>query len=237
MGSGNRAADATPESSRPGPHTGGADDPGRLPPPAAAGHMSLEQAIGARRSVRRFADRPLTDEQISQLCWAGQGITDTAESLRAAPSAGALYPMEIYLVTAEGVDHYRPVGHQLTRHLTGDVRPVLRRAALDEEAIGQAAASVLIAAVVEQTARRYGRRAERYCFLEAGHIAQNILLQATALNLASVPIGAFDDKKVAAALKLPGEHRVLYIVAVGHPPGSVSDGRGGRGSEGQHERA
>ncbi len=95
----------------------------------------------------------------------------------------------------------------------------MQRAGLDQEAIGDAAACVVIAAVVERTARKYGGRAERYCFIEAGHVAQNILLQATALHLAGVPVGAFEDDKIAAVLKLPKNHRVLYLVPLGHPRG------------------
>ena len=191
----------------------------RLPPAVLTGRMSLEEAIATRRSVREFADTPLTRQQISQLCWAGQGITDPGGALRAAPSAGALYPIELYVVTAEGVDHYQPKNHRLGRHLTGDVRRSLQRAALNQEAIGDAPACVAIAAVVQRTARKYGSRAQRYCFIEAGHVAQNILLQAKALHLAGVPIGAFEDEKVATVLKLPENHRVVYLLPIGHPGG------------------
>ena len=191
--------------------------PTALPPPVQAGQMSLEEAIRRRRSVRQFADKPLTVKQIAQLCWAGQGITDRARGLRASPSAGALYPMELYVVTADGVDHYRPADHALERHLTGDLRRVLQQIGLNQEAIGNAPACVVITAVVERTARKYGQRAERYCFIEAGHVAQNILLQATALRLGGVSIGAFHDAKAAAILKLPRNHRVLYLLPIGHP--------------------
>ncbi|MGB2984751.1 MAG: SagB/ThcOx family dehydrogenase [Phycisphaerae bacterium] len=197
----------------------GDDNPKDLPPPVLAGQMSVEEAISQRRSVREFLDKPPTLENISQLCWAGQGITEPRRGLRASPSAGALYPIELYVVTAEGIDHYQPANHRLKRHLPGDLRPALQRAALDQDAIGEAAATVVIAAVVERTARKYGKRAERYCFIEAGHVAQNVLLQATALDLAGVPVGAFEDEKVAAALKLPKDHRVLYLLPIGHPSG------------------
>jgi len=195
------------------------DSDRRLPPPVLKGRMSLEEAIAARRSVREFTDKSLTVEQISQLCWAGQGVTDPTGQFRAAPSAGALYPIELYVVTANGVDHYEPKSHRLERHLPGDVRRSLQRAALDQAALGNAPACVAIAAVVQRTARKYSDRAERYCFIEAGHVAQNILLQATALRLAGVPIGAFEDKKVAAVLKLPKDHRVIYLLPMGHPGG------------------
>jgi len=198
---------------------GDQDQPQPLPPPVLAGQMSLEEAIKHRRSIRQFTDKPLTVEQIAQLCWAGQGITDPHRGFRASPSAGALYPVELYIVTADGVDHYQPKDHSRERHITGDLRRPLQRAGLEQEAIGEAPACVVITAVVERTARKYGRRAERYCFLEAGHAAQNILLQATALHLGGVSIGAFDDEKAAALLKLPRGHRVLYLLPIGHPRG------------------
>jgi len=190
-----------------------------LPPRDLEGKMTLEEAIAQRRSIREFADKPLTTEQIGQLCWAGQGITDKATGFRSAPSAGALYPIELYIVTAEAVAHYEPKHHSLQRQFTGDVRLALQKAGLGQEAIGDAPMCMVIIAVVERTASKYGSRAERYCILEAGHVAQNILLQATALGLGSVPIGAFDDKEVAAVLKLPKGHRVLYMLPVGHPSG------------------
>ena len=197
----------------------GKDKPKDLPPPVLTGRMSLEEAINTRRSVREFIDQPLTMKDLAQLCWAGQGITDPRSGYRASPSAGALYPIELYVVTADGVDHYRPRDHGLDRHLPGDLRRAVQEAALHQESIGDAPACVVIAAVVERTARKYGRRAERYCFIEAGHVAQNILLQATALQLAGVPIGAFEDDKVASVLKLPKTHRVLYLLPVGTPSG------------------
>jgi len=203
-----------------GPSKTSCGDPARrkvLPAPVQAGRMPLEQAIRLRRSVRTFTAEPLTLQQIGQLCWAGQGITDPQRGFRSAPSAGALYPIELYIVTADGVDHYLPKEHALERHLAGDVRGALRSAALGQEAITRAPACVVVTAVVERTARKYGPRAERYCFLEAGHVAQNILLQATALGLAGVPMGAFEDEQVAAVLKLPKGTRVLYLMPIGHP--------------------
>jgi SagB-type dehydrogenase family enzyme len=188
----------------------------QLPPPALQGAMSLEEAIAQRRSCRQFTDEPLTLAQLSQLCWAGQGITDSKGRFRAAPSAGALYPIELYIVTAAGVDHYEPADHRLRQHLAGDRRQALQQAALGQDAIGNAPACVAITAVVQRSARKYGARAERYCFIEAGHVAQNILLQATVLGLAGTPMGAFEDAKVAKVLKLPADQRVLYLLPLGH---------------------
>lgn len=188
-----------------------------LPRPALAGEISLEQAIAQRRSIRTFAQTPLTLEQISQLCWAGQGVTDRTSGFRGAPSAGALFPIELYVVGPEGVDHYRPADHKLERHLPGDLRETVRQAALKQRALAEAAVCLVITAVQERTARKYGGRAERYCFMEAGHVAQNVLLQATALHLGAVPIGAFHDDAVAEVLKLPPGHRVIYLLPIGNP--------------------
>ena len=198
---------------------GGTDVAESLPPAVTSGALSLEELLASRRSLRQFGDRPLTRQQIGQLCWAAQGITDQDRGFRTAPSAGALYPVELYVVTAAGVEHYRPAGHRLEPHITGDVRPQLRRAALDQNPIGEAPACFVITAVVKRTARKYGPRAERYCFMEAGHVAQNVLLQATALGLGSTPIGAFEDNQVAKVLRLPPDRRALYLLPIGHPRG------------------
>jgi SagB-type dehydrogenase family enzyme len=192
--------------------------PAALPPPHLSGGMPLTEALATRRSTRQFAPTPLTPPQTGQLCWAAQGITDAQHGKRTAPSAGALYPIELFLVTAAGVQHYNPQLHTLEPHLSGDLRPELSRAALSQQTITNAPACFVITAVVERTAVKYGPRAERYCFLEAGHVAQNILLQATALKLGCVPMGAFEDAEVAKVLKLPPDCQPLYLVAVGPPP-------------------
>jgi SagB-type dehydrogenase family enzyme len=181
--------------------------------------MQLEDAIAGRRSIREFKAQPLSSEQIAKLCWAAQGITDPEDGGRAAPSAGGLFPIELYIVTADGVDHYLPEDDKLARCLTGDVLPALQRASLGQECVGGAPVCMVIAAVQKRLARKYGRRSERYCFLEAGHLAQNIHLQATALGLGSVAVGAFEDDDVARVLELPEDQRVLYMVPVGHPRG------------------
>jgi len=186
-----------------------------LPPPICDGAMSLEAAIAARRSLREFTGEPLTRGQIGQLCWAAQGVTEPREGLRSAPSAGALYPIELYVVTPSGVLHYDPAAHTLRTHLRGDLRRPLERAALNQRWVGSASACFVVAAEVSRTARKYGQRALRYCLLEAGHVAQNLHLQAVALGLGSVAVGAFEDEKVAALLQLPRGRQVLYLVPVG----------------------
>ena len=199
--------------------TGGPEEKGEqiaLPSAHTTGGLSLVEAIAMRRSVRDFADQQLSNGEIAQLLWATQGETDP-RGFRAAPSAGALYPLEIYLVTREGLFHYEPGGHSLTRLREDDLRDALWRVGLHQDSLRQAAAVVVMTAVIERTAVRYGERAERYVLLEAGHAAQNLLLQAVALDLAAVPIGAFDDQGVQAALSLPQDHAPIYLIPIGHP--------------------
>jgi SagB-type dehydrogenase family enzyme len=179
--------------------------------------MSLEETLARRRSVRAYEATSLTLAELSQLLWAGQGIT-SAEGFRTAPSAGARYPLEIYAVLPEATYHYEPQGHRLRLHVAGDRRPALYTAALSQAAVLQAPAVIVIAAVYERTASRYGaERTPRYVHMEVGHAGQNILLQATALGLGAVPIGAFYDDQVKQALALPADHQPLYLIPVGHP--------------------
>jgi SagB-type dehydrogenase family enzyme len=189
-----------------------------LPTPIDSADMSVEEAIAARRSVRRFSDQPLSDDIVSRLLWSAQGITEPAGSLRAAPSAGATYPLELYLVDRRGVFRYQPAEHRLQKIAADDRRNALARAALGQDMISQAPISLVFAAVPERTTGRYGKqRGERYVHMEVGHAAQNIHLQAVALGLGSVPVGAFHDNRVRQALELPAQHQPLYIIPVGKP--------------------
>jgi SagB-type dehydrogenase family enzyme len=187
-----------------------------LPRPSRQGERSLEETLATRRSVREFADRPLTNAEISQLLWAAQGITHP-DGLRTAPSAGALYPLEIHVATSSGHYRYEPVKHELEQRDTADLRRPLHHAALAQDSILEAPAVIVITAVHARTARKYGARAERYVHMEAGHAAQNLLLEAVALGLAGVPVGAFDDDQVSKVLRLPDEESPLYMIPVGHP--------------------
>jgi len=187
-----------------------------LPPPRTMGPMTLEEALSQRQSVRTYADSPLSLEEIAQLFWAAQGVTRSWGG-RTAPSAGALYPLEVYAATAKGVYHYLPNSHRAEMSLVGDVRMALWAAGLRQECLRQAPAIFVIAVVYERTAGKYGERAERYVQLEAGHAAQNLLLQAAALGLGAVPIGAFDDESVTSALQLPAGQAPLYLIPVGNP--------------------
>ncbi|MDD3618263.1 MAG: SagB/ThcOx family dehydrogenase [Desulfobulbaceae bacterium] len=193
-----------------------------LPEPQRDGRLSLEQCLARRRSIRHFSRKPIALRQVSQLLWAAQGITSPS-GYRTAPSAGALYPLEMYAAAglvedlSAGVYHYRPRDHALVLIRQGDVRPVLTESALGQSAVNFGAATLAIAAVFERTTGKYGRRGRQYVHLDAGHAAQNICLQATALGLGTVPIGAFHDDMVAKTLHLPGDQVPLYLLPVGMP--------------------
>jgi SagB-type dehydrogenase family enzyme len=166
--------------------------------------------------MRRFADRTLSWQEISQILWAAQGITGGRE-LRTAPSAGAIYPLEVYAVLEEGLFHYEPLRHSLRKYSMDDLRSSLRRAALDQQFVEEAPLVLVVAGDYGKTASRYGDRAERYVILEAGHAAQNVLLQAVAMELGGVPVGAFDDEEVRRVLELPAGLTPLYLIPLGEP--------------------
>lgn len=193
-----------------------------LPAPRLAGEQSLETVLGKRRSVREYSDAPLSLAEVSQLLWAAQGVT-ASDGGRTAPSAGALYPLELYVVAGNvasldaGVYHYRPQGHTLTRHSEGDMRSALAKAALRQDCVRDGAAVLVFAAVYARTERKYSDRAPRYVHIEVGHAAENACLQAAALGLGAVTVGAFDDDAVHQTLRLPVQERVLYLMPVGKP--------------------
>ena len=196
-----------------------------LPPPAQKGGMSLAEAIARRRSIRDFTPEPISQSELSEILWAAQGITDSPWKHRTIPSAGATYPLEFFAVCGssgieemdDGIYHYNVNSHSLTRHHKGDVRLQLARAALDEESIYQAPVDIVICALYERTLGRYGARGERYVHMEVGHAGQNIYLQATALGLATVAIGAFYDEQVREVLRLDKQTKPLYIMPLGRP--------------------
>ena len=193
-----------------------AQDAIRLPAPTTRGTVSLEEALRARRSVRGFTDDAMTLAQLGQLLWAAQGVTD-AEGHRTAPSAGGLYPLEVYLATDRSLRRYVPDAHRASEVASGDRRGAIADATGGQEAARDAPALFVITAVVERTSGKYGDRAERYVALEAGHACQNLLLEATALGLGAVPMGAFSDEGVREALGVGDEELPLYVVPVGHP--------------------
>ncbi len=193
-----------------------------LPEPRRDGTVSVERALEQRRSVREFAPGPLPLSAVSQILWAAQGITDPT-GLRTAPSAGALYPLEVYLVAGTvsglepGVYHYDPRRHRLIRVAEGDARPALARAALSQDWIADAPAIVLLGAVYERTTRKYGERSTRYVHIEVGHAAQNVYLQAFSLGLGTTMVGAFRDGDVAQVTGLPGRVKPLALLPIGQP--------------------
>jgi SagB-type dehydrogenase family enzyme len=201
------------------------EDVMELPAPRSRGDMSVETAIDRRRTVRSFLANPLTREQLGQLLWAAQGITGGGGVKRAAPSAGALYPMDVYAVLGEGgaeameagVYRYDPKSHALMAVSTGDRRRELARAALSQMWLAKAPVNLVVTAEYDRATGKYGERGHRYAIMEAGHIGQNLFLQATALDLAAGIVGAFQDRKVNEVLGLPPAHEPLLIVPIGHP--------------------
>ncbi|MCX7927631.1 MAG: SagB/ThcOx family dehydrogenase [Candidatus Omnitrophica bacterium] len=190
----------------------------KLPAIQTTGKLSVEQAIFKRRSVREYKDAPLSLEEVAQLLWSAQGIT-TKWGGRAVPSAGALYPLEIYLVVGNveklttGVYQYNPKRHSLIKIVDGDKRLALSASSLFQTAVKNAPVSLVICAQYERTKQKYGERGERYVHIEAGHVGQNIYLQAESLGLATVAVGAFVDEAVKKVLNIKEEP--LYIMPVG----------------------
>jgi SagB-type dehydrogenase family enzyme len=189
----------------------------QLPQPKLTGTVSIEEVLAKRRSVRAFTGQPLNFTQISQLAWAGQGITGKENGLRTAPSAGAIYPINLYFAIQGGVFVYNPYEHGLEQTLGQDIRIRLAAAALDQEVVAEAACDIIVAGAVKKLAAKYRNKAKRYMLLEAGHIAQNIQLQAVSLKLGSVPVGAFNIRDVNKACRLPSNLEPLYIICVGYP--------------------
>jgi SagB-type dehydrogenase family enzyme len=190
----------------------------KLPEPKQKSPVSVEQTLRQRRSVRDYGKDSLTVEEISQLLWAAQGITADWGG-RTAPSAGALYPLEIYLVAGEvkelepGLYHYHPKGHTISQKETGDLREKVTQASLYQDEIARAPVTFVITAVYERTMKKYGERGIRYVHMEVGAAGENIYLQAESLDLGTVFIGAFDDQQVKEALGIDEEP--LGIMPVG----------------------
>ncbi len=187
------------------------------------GKVSVEEAIARRRSVRHYSRKPLTLDALSQILWAAQGVTDSESGFRAAPSAGALYPLELYIVVRkggieglpEGVYHYEPEGHGLTLVKGGDFVPELEAATRDQGIVMEAAATVVTTGILSRTAAKYGRRGTQYVFQESGHAAQNAFLQATTLGIGSVVMGAFNEGAVRRIVGAGPDERPLYVQPFG----------------------
>lgn len=190
-----------------------------LPEPDYSG-ISVEEAIKWRRSVREYNRENITLEEMSLLLWAGQGIT-SERGMRAAPSAGALYPVELYVVPNRvdgvycGIYKYIPEEHKLVLVQEGGFRDEVAEAALGQECVRNAAAIIIMTSVRERTAVKYGERSDLYIAMEAGHISENILLEAVSLGLGAVPVGGFSTEEMDEVLGVKEGERSLYLVAVG----------------------
>lgn len=194
--------------------------PIQLPRPRLKSGVSFEKVLGERRSVREYSSEALTIENISQLLWSAQGVT-RPEGWRTAPSAGATFPLELYLVAgnvtglAQGLYRYRADQHKLIQLGNRDLRADLAAAALGQEWMKESAIIIVIAAVYDRATRKYGQRGIRYAHMEVGHAAQNVYLQAASLNLVTTLVGAFDDKRVKEVLKLPSDEQPLGLMPIG----------------------
>lgn len=196
----------------------------KLPPPSLQGKTSVEEAISRRRSVRSFKSAPLSLLQLSQILWSAQGITGTGK-YRAVPSAGATYPLEVFIIAGEqtiesleaGVYHYEAGVHSVKLHAKGDLRHRLAGAALNQSFIATAPLDIVVCAIFSRTTSMYGKRGEGYVYIEVGHASQNISLQAISLGLATTVVGAFDDGEVRRILELEEHVKPLYIIPAGKP--------------------
>jgi SagB-type dehydrogenase family enzyme len=197
-----------------------------LPQPRMDGKVSLEMAIENRRTIRSFSPVPLSAAQCSQLLWSAQGVTSTKErgAKRAAPSAGALYPMDVYTIvgkggiegTEGGIYHYEPEGHSLSKVRDGDMREEVAGASLGQTWMARAPINLVITAEYSRCTVKYGERGIRYAMIEAGHIGQNIFLQAEALGLKAGIVSAFRDQEVIRIMRIPPAHEPLLIMPVGY---------------------
>jgi len=196
-----------------------------LPEPDIYGKMSVEEALARRRSVRNFSSQPLSLKELAQILWAAQGMVKKIAGRRTAPSAGATYPLKIYAVVGrgcieklkEGIYHYMPRRHSIVMVKRGDYRERLAYAALGQDFIAKAPVSIIITAIYERTTSWYGKRGIRYVHFEVGHVGQNIHLQAEALGLGTVMVGAFHDERIAEILGITNDEKVLYIAPIGKP--------------------
>ncbi len=194
-----------------------------LPPPVFQGEVSTEEALSLRRSVRSYLDEPLELEWISQMLWAAQGITLDASGFRTAPSAGATYPLEIYVAAGNvngldpGLYRYIPEDHSLVHVAEQDLRDKISDAALGQASVREAPAVFIVTADYARTAGRYGERATRYVHMEVGHASQNVCLQAITFGLGTVIVGAFQDNQLKRVLDLPRNEDPLILIPVGKP--------------------
>jgi SagB-type dehydrogenase family enzyme len=195
-----------------------------LPKPSFDGKVSVEKAIKERRTIRDFEERILSLAHLSQLLWAAQGITDSVTGKRAAPSGGALYPLDIYIVIGEngvekieaGVYHYLPTEHSISFISKGDRRKEIASVSLGQRWMAKAPIIFIITAEYRRITAKYGERGVRYALIEAGHMGQNLFLQSEALGLGAGIVGAFNDLEVSKVAGLPPKHEPLLIMPIGY---------------------
>jgi len=209
----------------------------QLPEPKLTSRTSLEKTIAQRRSTRNFSSEPLDFVQIGQLAWAGQGVTEEKKGLRTAPSAGALYPLQLYFVMPDGVYLYQPAQHSLKQIAQKDIRQPLAEAALGQDFVELAPCNIIIAGSRGKLLHQYRKNANRYMLLEAGHVAQNILLQTVSLELASVPVGAFEPARVRKLCRIEPGYDALYILCVGNAAQTAAPTAGRRDTAGMPKQA
>ena len=192
----------------------------KLPEPELTGSQSVEQLLHQRRSVRTYQKAALDLAEVGQLLWSAQGISD-AKGLRTAPSAGALYPLKLFVVVGDvndlspGIYQYNPEEHSLLKTADGDLRKSLQEAAPDQSCIGDAAVIFVFTAIYRRTTWKYGDRGVHYVHMEVGHAGQNLFLQAESLHLGTVVVGAFNDDEVRGVLNLDIDIQPLSIMPVG----------------------
>lgn len=192
-----------------------------LPAVKVTGNVSIEETLTKRRSYRDYTEEKLKLQEVSQLLWAAQGKPDKNNFRRTSPSAGATYPLEVYLIptNVEGIEsglyRYLPDTHQLERVSKENMIDEIYDAALKQSSIMSSSALILISGISQRTTEKYGERGIRYVFMEAGHAAQNVYLQAAALSIGTVVIGAFDDEKINRLLCFATEETLLYIMPLG----------------------
>lgn len=200
------------------------EEPMMLPRPDHVSNLSVEEAIKGRRTARSFSSRPIGKEELAQLLYAGQGITEDHGFKRAAPSGGALYPLDVYTVVGEkgveglgaGVYHYIPSRHSIEQVTPGDKKEQLARASLHQMWMAKPPLTFVITSEYSRICSKYGERGIRYAMMEAGHVGQNLFLQAEALGLKAGIVGAFEDKEVISILDIPKKHEPLLLMPVGY---------------------
>jgi len=189
----------------------------KLPPPDWDRLGPLSESLLERRSVRSYSTETITEEDLSLLLASACGISDPVNGLRTAPSGGATYPLDLYVVSETGVEEYVPEDHSLVVIKEGDTRSSLAHHSYRQSFIARAPVTFVICADYPRITSRYRDRGIRYAILEAGHIAQNIHLACVSLGYGSVAVGAYDDDDVANALGIEGRGHVIYLVTAGKP--------------------